>query len=151
MLITYESNFLLHSYCFAQGMKQAIGIALELNDDDLLAEPVKAAMKNASECATGRRREGGGSGDTYSMSTILVYMAMSVCSGGVAGRIEGERGGALGACAHTYSMYIEVSHFCEFMSSSPTSLCSYFVERSRNNDRCISNDKGDLFTHVEPV
>ena len=133
MLITYESNFLLHSYCFAQGMKQAIGIALELNDDDLLAEPVKAAMKNASECATGRRREGGGSGDTYSMSTILVYMAMSVCSGGVARRIEWERGGHC-VHVHTFSTYIRVSHFCECMSSSHTSLCSYFVERSRNAD-----------------
>ena len=81
-------------------MKQAIGIALELNDDDLLAEPVKAAMKNASECATGGGGGGGGGGsgdNTYSMSTIHGYVCVQWWSGKEDRMGEGR---ALCACAH---------------------------------------------------
>ena len=53
-------------------MKQAIGIALELGEEDLLAELVTAAKENASVCSETR---------TY-VCVNMLYVGGCVCGGG---------------------------------------------------------------------
>ena len=55
----------------AQGMKQAIGIALELGEEDLLAELVTAAKENASVCSET---------STY-VCVNMLYVGGCVCGG----------------------------------------------------------------------
>ena len=92
-------------------MKQAIGIALELGEDDLLAELVKAAQENASACNEAQ---------TYINMLCICWWAclwggewhvQSVCYVSLLDAVKAQ--------SHSYRL---------------TSFCSDFVEGSRNSD-----------------